>query len=99
MKKAVKELFIKEYKRMYSDIYGAGGNLWRAYRKVFKGGIVKFDNSRYQHDSLLPYVGEYFFVTFDGSSPFASGPVFVTTGSFDCRDAICIIDKPLTELK
>lgn len=94
MKKNIREAFIKEYKRMHRDTYGAGGNLWRAYRKVFKGGVIRFDGSKYKHEDLLPYVGKQFFIMFDGDSPFASGPIFVTTGSFDRKDAICIIDKP-----
>jgi len=42
-----------------NDVLAPDGVSEYGWRMVRKGGVVKFVNSDWQHDSLIPYIGQY----------------------------------------
>lgn len=41
------------------DVCAPDGIAEYGWRKVRKGGVVKFVQTNWQHDALLPYIGQY----------------------------------------
>jgi hypothetical protein len=82
--------------RTERQVYGAGGNLYQAWRTVKKGGVIEFDGSRFQSEELLPFVGCRVWVQFDGDGAFANGPIKVYR---DCPriDLLCTVIDDYTK--
>lgn len=76
-----------------NDQRGNDGNLYKAWRTVMKGGVITFDNIKYQSDDLKDYIRERVFVLFGGNSPWASYPIHIFK-DYNQRFKITTINNP-----
>jgi len=51
-----------------TDVRSSQGNLYSGDRLVRKGGVVKFENIKFQSDSLMEYIGKVVKVIATGSA-------------------------------
>jgi len=61
------------------------------WRKVRKNGTVKFDNAFWQHESLIPYIGQYVIVSND-SGYWCTRVRVMIEYSAELKYLICVIN-------